>query len=240
MEQTNEVITQEPNRSGMSRRSFMGAMGVMGMMGAMGIMGGCAAQAPASEGGEEALGETGEPKGVAAGRENTNMWTPAEIESIGGSIMPLYEINKRRRELIDSKGDYTKEDGTVVPAVYTKLRALTNTYLVGCGSEVNDKCFDFFQMKFTEDEAQAYLEMPMGQWFNVRDYALASGRPTEECAEICEKLAKRGDLGRKRQSGVNYYHQLAWLTVSMSTVFSTISSRAGLTITEPPGRKTTP
>lgn len=209
MEKTNEVIAQEPNRSRMSRRSFMGAMGVMGMMGAMGIMGGCAAQAPASEGGEEALGDTGKPKGVAAGRENTNMWTPAEIESIGGSIMPLYEINKRRRELIDSKGDYTKEDGTVVPAVYTKLRALTNTYLVGCGSEVNDKCFDFFQMKFTEDEAQAYLEMPMGQWFNVRDYALASGRPTEECAEICEKLAKRGDLGRKRQSGVNYYHQLA-------------------------------
>ena len=190
MEKTNEMLSEEQT-SGMSRRSFMGAMGVMGMMGAMGIMG----SHPAHAFGAEADND----EGTVVDPTNIEMWTPEEIESIGGSIMPLYEINKRRQELIDSKGDYTKEDGTVVPAVYTKLRALTNTYLVGCGSEVNDKCFDFFQMKFTEDEAQAYLEMPMGQWFNVRDYALKSGRPTEECADPCQTWRFRSQASIRRQ-----------------------------------------
>ena len=58
-------------------------------------------------------------------------------------------------------------------------------------------------------QAQAYLEMPMGVMFTAADYAAASGRAEDECAQICEDLSARGLLFRSRSNGTPEYHQLA-------------------------------
>ena len=42
--------------------------------------------------------------------------------------LTLEELNALRKQYVDSKEEYVCEDGTVIPAVYVKLRALLNTY----------------------------------------------------------------------------------------------------------------
>ena len=133
----------------------------------------------------------------------------------GGSVdntydgMTLEELNEFRHALVDAQTDYTCEDGTVIPAVYVKMRALYNSYSFGMGSQLHDHCFDQFIYLYTEDEAQAYLEMPYGVRFTATDFAVESGRDEDECAALCEDLAQRAILGRALRGGVPYYWHLA-------------------------------
>ena len=174
----------------LSRRGFMGTMGMMGAAAAFGATGAAVASADTTT--------------------DSEISTPAELEAIGVSTMGLHELNERRKAYVASKNaDYVKADGTVVPAAFVQLRALTNTYLVGCGSEVTDDCFDFFSMLFTEDEAKAYLEMPYGVLFTATEFAEQSGRDEDECLALCEDLASRNLLMRIRRNGVPHFHQLA-------------------------------
>ena len=181
-----------------TRRSFVGAAaGLVGAVGAAALMG------------REA--EAAEPASIDVTSAEL-METPAELEQQGGSAMSLYELNRRRHELVDSKGDFTCPDGTVVPAVWNKIRALTNTYGVGCGSDMSqtdESGFDFFRFLFSEEEAQAYIEMPYGVYFTAADFAAESGRDEDACLAICEELASRNLLFRTRRAGVPYFHHLA-------------------------------
>lgn len=95
----------------------------------------------------------------------------------------------------------------MAPAVYTKVRALINSYGFGFGSKVHDHAFDEFIYLFNEDEAQAYLEMPYGIEFTAADFAVKSGRNEDECLSTCEDFAKRAVLRKIRRGGVPYYHQ---------------------------------
>ena len=90
--------------------------------------------------------------------------------------LTLEELNALRKQYVDSKEEYVCEDGTVIPAVYVKLRALLNTYGNGAGSEVHDASFGEVMYLFSEEEAQAYLEMPYGVRFTATDFAVVSGR----------------------------------------------------------------
>ena len=120
----------------------------------------------------------------------------ADIDEAAGSTsdgetpMTLEELNAFRQQLVDAQTDYTCADGTVIPAVYVKLRALVNSYSFGIGSEVNDHAFDEFVYLFTEDEAQAYLEMPYGVQFSAADFALKSGA-TRTSASRCARTWRR-------------------------------------------------
>lgn len=125
------------------------------------------------------------------------------------TTMTLKQVNDRRKEIIASKGDYTCANGTVIPAVYVKLRALINSIGLGAGSKVTDYSFSEVMYLFSKEDAQAYLEMPIGVLFNATDFALVSGRTEQSCITICEDMAKRCLLYRERQSGVPYYHLLA-------------------------------
>ena len=130
--------------------------------------------------------------------------------AMGGTTLSLDELNEKRRELVASKGDFEAPDGTVVPAVWNKLRALVDTYGFGVGSAKNGEAdFSFFQMMFTEEEAQAYIEMPYGVLFTAADFAAASGRDEAACAQVCDTLANHGLLWRAVRAGVPYYHHAA-------------------------------
>ena len=119
------------------------------------------------------------------------------------------QMNQIRDLIIEPKTEYMKADGTVVPEVYVKLRALFDTIGLGLGSDVTDSSYDVVMFNFTEDEAQAVLEMPRGVYFTATEFAVQSGRDEAECLALCEDLSKRGMLYRARRSGVPYFHLVA-------------------------------
>lgn len=191
----------------MSPMGMLGRRGFLMGMGALGLAGltGCAPQASPSS--SEPMAETGGESAEKQSAEvtaDTIKYEPIKTE------MTLEELNERRQQLVDSKTeDYVCADGTVIPNVYVKLRSLLDTYGNGVGSQVHDASYTEVMYLFTPEEAQAYLEMPMGVMFTAADYAAASGRAEDECAQICEDLSARGLLFRSRSSGTPEYHQLA-------------------------------
>lgn len=178
--------------SEIKRRDFLkgAAFGAMGMMPMMSLLG-CT------------------PKATAETDNPTDDKAESTPSAPNNEPMTLAEMNAKRKELIDSKVEYLCEDGTVIPEVYVKLRSLIDTYGNGVGSEIHDASFSEVMFHFTEEEAQAYLEMPMGIFFTATEYSVESRRSEEECAAILEELAGRGLLMRVRRGGVPYYHQLA-------------------------------
>lgn len=193
--------------SELKRRDFLKGMG-LGTMGliSMSMLAGCDSGGKAQAEVKEEI-PTPEPSNPAPSFEKTV--SSADLVALGASSMSVYELNQRRRELIDSKGDYTCEDGTVIPAVWNKLRTLVDTIGWGCGTAKGDNAFDFFKFMFSEEEAEAYLTMPMGVMFSPWEWAAETGRDQSECEKMCEDFANRGLLWRARRSGMTLYHQVA-------------------------------
>ena len=150
--------------------------------------------------------------------------TPEEIKALGGSTMPLAELNRRRKMYIESFGDYTCEDGTVIPAVFVKVVRLMGTYGLGIGNAATDASYKAPFQEMTEEQAQAYLDMPMGKQFSAYEFSAETGRSLEECEEVCEYLYDRAWLNRVVNDcgtlycqiplvrGVLEYHNPDWFT----------------------------
>lgn len=190
---------------GMKRRDFLrgASFGTLGLV-SLGMFGGCAPASQATQD-ADAEAESNVEKKVSPQVDTT----PADVSS-GGQYLTVEQINAIRKELVDGKTeDYVCEDGTVIPNVFVKLRTLIDTYGLGLGSEVHDHAWDEILINFTEEDAQAYLEMPRSIWFTATDFSVESGRSEDECLEICEDLAKKGLLMRARHAGVARFHQLA-------------------------------
>ena len=194
--------------AGMERRDFlMGAgFGTLGLV-SLGMLGGCAPSATTQD--ADATAPEAEKPAPAPAPEPVDT-TPASNVASGGMHLTIEQINAIRKELVDSKTeDYVCEDGTVIPNVFVKLRTLIDTYGLGLGSEVHDHAWDEILINFTEEDAQAYLEMPRSVWFTATDFSAESGRNEDECLEICEHLSEKGLLMRARRAGVPRFHQLA-------------------------------
>ena len=179
-----------------SRRGLLGvAMGV-GAIGAVDLTASKAfAEQETGAGGSYAEGSTDEWKG-----------TPEDIANLGGSTMPLAELNRRRQAYLDAQNDYTMADGTVIPAAYVKMRALINAYGMGAGNTPDDSSWTLLTHLYTEDDAEAFTQMPFGVEFTALDFHAKSGRPFEECQELCERFAADGMICRvERTNGVTYH-----------------------------------
>ena len=219
----------------MSRRKFIGAAAIAAAAApAMGAMSALAKEAGASASSADAsaAGDAQQLQLVASAPEETEEQLKAKAElahdiataepksvnpdpvtgiSQGRLGVTLDKLNAMRQAAVDAKTeDYVKADGTVVPAVYVKLREVIEGYGLGIGSDVVDTSFDYFMRYWTEDEAQAYVEMPMGVAFTAADFAEKTGRDVEECEQLCYDLSYRGQLMRWTRGGVNYYHQIAY------------------------------
>ncbi len=192
-----------------SRRDFMGAAAGVGMLGmGMGMVG--AAYADGTSGTlddvEANLGADCPWCGPGSVSGDWN-GTPEEVRAVGGCTMPLDELNRRRHMYVDAQTEYTCEDGTVIPAVYVKVRALINTYGSGVGCTVTDHSFDWIMQEMTEEQAQAFIDMPYGKRFTPIEFAVTSGREIEECEQICDHFFSGGWIGRVvNDSGTFYYH----------------------------------
>ena len=190
----------------LNRRDFLKGMGATALVaGGSAILGGCASETPAPEQAQQPAQDAAPALEVS---ELTG-WTgtPEHIAALGGSTMPLADLNALRKAYIDKQTDYTREDGTVVPAVFVKVRALIHTYGMGCGNTPIDNSFDSIMDKFSEDDAQAFLDMPMGVKFTAVDLYERTGRPMDECVELCDRLAAGGFLYRiETHNGPTYNH----------------------------------
>ena len=202
-----------------SRRNFVtaataavaGTVATAGSLMAQGVSGAVAAEAQSAwEAGQKPLaGEVGEwidlPWNGIGSAAGDWVATPAEIAALGGSTMPVDELNRRRKMYIEAQGDYTCADGRVIPAIYNPARALFNTFSWGVGSIPQDYSFTHFVEEVSEDQAQALLQVPYDGYFRAIDLYAAGGRTLEECVELLDDLASKGYLRRsKRTDGVVY------------------------------------
>lgn len=202
-----------------SRRSFIaaatvavaGAAATAGSYMAAGVSPAVAAEAQSAwEAGQKPLaGEVGEwidlPWNGIGSAAGDWVATPAEIAALGGSTMPVDELNRRRKMYIEAQGDYICADGRVIPAIYNQVRALFNTFSWGVGSIPQDYSFTHFVEEVSEDQAQALLQVPYDGYFRAIDLYAAGGRALEECVELLDDLASKGYLRRsKRTDGVVY------------------------------------
>lgn len=131
----------------------------------------------------------------------------------GGTTLTVEELNRIRHEHVDAAGEFVKEDGTVIPAVWNKLSVLTSSY--GCGGldPAYGEGIDFLMILFdyNEEDAQHYLDMPFGKEFTEVEYAQAANLPVQEAREICEDLAARGLLFRSRYNEGAMYHHMPYI-----------------------------
>ena len=185
-ETTMGIVDTDIQRRDFLRGAALGALGIL----PLGALGGCSPQQSAAQGSPAEGSQPAQAKKATKGDDEQ---------------LTLAEVNELRAELIDSKSDYTCEDGTVIPAVYVKMRTLLDTIGSGIGSDVNDHSFDLVMHLFSEEEAQACLEMPRGVHFTAADFAVESGRDEAVCLELCEDLSSRGLLYRMRRGGVAHF-----------------------------------
>lgn len=215
-------VVEEATQAGIARRDFLkgAAIGVMGM-GAMASLAGCGK--PTAEADTPAAAAT-PPASVITGASELTGWagTPAAIAALGGSTMPLADINRYRREYIDKQTDYKCEDGTIIPAVYVKARALIHTYGMGCGNTPYDGCFSGMMSKLTENEVQAFLDMPRGEKFTAIDLYENTDHTMEECEKLCEKIADAGYLCRFTTNTGISYHQVPYFQGVVEYGFSDV------------------
>ena len=194
----------------LTRRSFVKAAAAIGATSAITGTAAFAEEAPAPGHGTY---EDWEPLGLdcpwgGPGSEAGD-WqgTPEDIKALGGSTMPLDELNRRRKMCIDSREEYVCEDGTVIPVAYVRARALIHVYGFGVGNSYTDHCFDWVMDELAEEQAQALTEMPMGKRFTPYEFAAESGRTLEECEQLCEDITEVGWLCRTyTDRGVLYNH----------------------------------
>jgi ferredoxin len=204
-------IGEETKRGGIERRDFLkgAAIGAMGM-GMLSSLLGCDNEANAEDSPNGSASTVDRSRAPVVGASELTGWTgtPAAIAALGGSTMPLKDINRCRQDYLDTQTDYTCEDGTVIPAIFVKVRALIHTYGMGCGNTPLDSSFRSITEKFTEDDAQAFLDMPMGEKFTAIDLYEKTGRPLDECVTLCEKIADAGYLCRFTTNAGISYHQV--------------------------------
>ena len=208
----------------MDRRSFVGAATAAAVAGAFGI----ASIAHA----EEAKFDDHDGAAMVAGAAAQGDAPDASTIGVDVSEMPfgsqrltLEQMDQIRNMIIDSKTEpYVKADGTEVPLVYVKLRALFDTFGMGVGSDSTDFSFDEIMFNFSEDEAAAYLQMPRGVYFTSTELAVRTGMTEEEAEQLCYDLSYRGLLFRTTRAGVHWYHILAeahgiWEYTQLATYF---------------------
>ena len=204
--------------SDVTRRTFVGGMAAMGAMAAAGIDMGTPVVARADE-------AAADPAFQFELEDPSTYWGENVVaphttrESAYANVLPELAdepmsnlIDKVNDVLpLDEIEDAVLPDGTVVPAVYVKLRNHLNRIGQGIGSTPVETSYQMIQYLWSEEDAQHEIEMPINVQFDALEYHYLSGRPVEECKEILDDLAMRGMIMRAHRSGHDVYHLLPYI-----------------------------
>jgi NAD-dependent dihydropyrimidine dehydrogenase PreA subunit len=189
-----------------TRRTFVGTAAAAGAMAAMGMgLGGVqpkAAQAePAFE--DAPLGGTSEDIYAPSGRiDPVKAMTDLTRDELQAMLLDEAEVTE----------DVTCDDGTVIPALYVRLRNRFNRLGIGIGSQIDAStgaAWANVMSNWTEEEAEAYLAAPLFKLFTVQDYVALTGKSYEDAEAILDQMASHSLISCFERAGVKQYYVLA-------------------------------
>lgn len=199
----------------LTRRNFLSTFGAAMGVGTATMLGGYGALTAEEAFAAPAASEGFVPGGGSFAEGALDLgWTgtPAAIEAVGGSTMPLAELNRRRKAYIESKTeDHVCEDGTVVPVVFVQAAAKVNSIGAGTLESTDNGVFPdaaliSIMADLDEEQAQFYIDMPTDVNFNIVDASISSGRPIEECDALLQHLHSRGYIAKHERNDGTVYH----------------------------------
>jgi ferredoxin len=129
------------------------------------------------------------------------------FDNVENSDVLLQEV-LNESDVVD---DLLLDDGTVIPAIYLRMRNRINRIGRGIGSTPTANGWDMIKYLWSEEDARHYLEMPLHKVFSVGDYVVASGRSEEECSAILEDQANRCLVWRVRRGGAPFYYLIPYI-----------------------------
>ena len=146
--------------------------------------------------------------------------TSEDIYAPSGRIDPVKAMTDLTRDeimqmLLDEAEvteDLVCDDGTVVPALYVRLRNRFNRIGIGVGSQVSTETAAAWQTvmnNWSEEEAEAYLKCPLFKLFTVQDYVSINGGTYEDAEAILTQMASHSLIARFERAGVMQYYVLA-------------------------------
>lgn len=192
---TNVAETKPNANEGIKRRDFLrgaAAVGAFGM-GALPVAAlfGCSPQAKPAE--DEAAVDAAEEAAEKSATERAV------------AIKKSDDLFQKIVDEADVTEDLTLPDGTVIPAVYLRMRNRINRIGKGIGSIPSANSWQMIMYLWSEEDAEHYLEMPLHEYFTAGDYAAASGRSEEECSAILEDQASRCLIWKVNRGGLPFY-----------------------------------
>ena len=185
----------------LSRRGFLKGAGMltmgMGMMPVLSLFG--------LEGKAEEVNAAAEAAADAAVK------THDEYNATAAEVHDSDALLKQVLTESEVTSDLTLSDGTVIPAVYVRMRNRINRIGRGIGSTPNANSWDMIKYLWTEEDAENYMKMPLHQVFTVANYAEATGYDEDKCSEILEDQANRNLIWRMRRGGLTFYSLMPYI-----------------------------
>lgn len=187
----NETIEEKETRCEIARRDFLKAAVFSGMCAVpLATLLGCSPETQASAADSADAGAA-----------------PARFDNVEASDTLLQEV-MNESEVTE---DLVLDDGTVIPAIYLRMRNRINRIGRGIGSTPSATSWDMIKYLWSEEDAEYYLEMPLHKVFSVGDYAGVSGRSEEECLGILEDQADRCLIWRVRRGSAPFYYLIPYI-----------------------------
>ena len=184
------------------RRSFLKGMGVMGIgMSMMPVLSLFGMEAKAEEVAQEAEAAADE---AVKNQFDFNLTANEEVkhsDALFAKVLDEAEVTS----------DVTLSDGTVIPAVYVRMRNRINRIGKGIGSIPNANSWDMIKYLWSEEDAENYMKMPLHKLFTVGNYSELTGWDEEKCSEILEDQANRNLIWRVRRGGLAFYSVMPYI-----------------------------
>ena len=203
-----EALNDEIMPNGVRRRDFLKGVAAVGM-GAFPLamlLAGCNSNQGASAGGTpeaDALAGTGTPEAAQEGLSSSfgNWVDPSKSDSLMEQVMAETE----------EVSDAICPDGTVIPAVFVKLRNRINRIGQGIGSIPDETGYQMIMYLWSEEDAENYLKMPLHRMFTTGDYKALTGWDEEKCQQILDDQADRNLIWRTNRGGLPHYALIPYI-----------------------------
>lgn len=130
------------------------------------------------------------------------------MKNFAGDSEGLLQAIKNESEVTS---DLTLKDGTVIPAIYVRMRNRINRIGKGIGSIPSANSFEMIMELWNEQDAENYLKMPLHQVFTAADYSEKANISEEEAATILEDQAHRNLIWRAVRGGQPVYALMPYI-----------------------------
>ena len=144
--------------------------------------------------------------------------TPAKAEATAEQGIKYFANLNESDELLQAvkneaevTSDLTMSNGTVIPAVYVRLRNRINRIGQGIGSIPNANSYEMIMNLWSPEDAENYLKMPLHQMFTAANYAAEAGISEQEAEAILYDQSRRNLIWRAKRGGQYQYGLMPYI-----------------------------